>query len=126
MEEFESLLSSQESLVKQMAEVSLKSEEGSALLARRKSDFRGAEKKKEGAVTHSKNSIKCYRCGKIGHMRKTCRVKLKQTNVAEAEKSGAESKAVERGKQSEEDWTKCFMAKVGNVSALACINPKQD
>ena len=56
-------------------------EEGSALLVWRKFDFKEVKKKKEarekeGVVTHSKNPIKCYRCHKIRHMRKTCRLKL--------------------------------------------------
>lgn len=70
LEEFENLLSSQVSLGQQMAGVTVKDDEESALLARKKTNLKGNEKKKETAETSevtskiSKNhnqTFKCYR-----------------------------------------------------------------
>ncbi|KAF2290487.1 hypothetical protein GH714_014035 [Hevea brasiliensis] len=81
--EFESLLSFKESLAKQMARVSIKSKEGSAPLAKRKNFVKRSERRKDldknkGDVTSSKKSIKCYRYGEIGHIRKNCHFNLKE------------------------------------------------
>lgn len=68
MEELESLLSSQESLTKQMIEVSLKEFEGATLVTRKK-DYKGMENKKDlisnvekdySPNQSSRKSIKCY------------------------------------------------------------------
>jgi len=116
LEEFENLLSSQESLAKKMASVSMKEGEGSALMARKMS-FKSKENQdsltshphsqsnsgpngvsgESSNITFSKKSFKCYRCGKIGHIKRFCRAKLQESNVAD--------KIVE-----EEDWGKCFVA----------------
>ncbi|KAL4347792.1 hypothetical protein GQ457_17G001580 [Hibiscus cannabinus] len=91
VEELESLLSNQEALAKQMSK-SLDTE--SALYSKGKyhkkntSTWNKNNENRSGAVNTSndglqnKSSIKCYRCGKIGHIKRNCRVKLSKVNVA--------------------------------------------
>jgi hypothetical protein len=64
----------------------------------------------------NKKGVKCYRCGKLGHIKKDCRVKLKEGFVAKKE---GESKH-------EEEWGKCFMAGTTKVDALSSVNFKND
>ncbi|KAL4291090.1 hypothetical protein GQ457_14G002100 [Hibiscus cannabinus] len=91
VEELESLLSNQEALAKQMSK-SLDTEY--ALYSKGKyhkkntSTWNKNNENRYGAVNTSddglqnKSSIKCYRCGKIGHIKRNCRVKLSKANVA--------------------------------------------
>jgi len=110
-----------------MANVSIKEGEESALMARKKS-FKSKENQdsltsrshsqsnsspSEISGESSKKIFKCYRCGKIGHIKRFCRAKLQESNVAD--------KIVE-----EEDWGKCFMAETKYVDALASINFEND
>jgi len=80
-----------------MASVSIKEGEGSDLMARKKS-FKSKEN--QDSLTSrphsqsnsslsgingesSKKIFKCYRCGKIGHIKRFCRAKLQESNVAD-------------------------------------------
>ena len=132
LEDFENLLSSQESLAKQMANVSIKEGEGSALMARQKfvknkgnrnsstscpydqsnsspSGVHGESSK----TTSNKKIFKCYRCGKTRHINRFCQVKLRESNVADKI-------------EEEEDWGKCFVAETKFVDALASMNFEDD
>ncbi|XP_059306260.1 uncharacterized protein LOC132057657 [Lycium ferocissimum] len=107
LKEFENLLSSQELLAKQMAGVSIKKGEGNALAANRRnlkvrqeqsssremaySQFQkglSSPRQKEEFSNYGKKSIKCYRCGQIGHIKRYCRIK--ETNMAQVEKVAEE------------------------------------
>jgi len=102
LEEFENLLSSQESLAKQMASVSIKEGEGSALMVRQKfvknkgnrnsSTSRPYDQSNSSPsgvhgessnITSNKKIFKCYRCGKTAHIKRFYRVKLRESNVAD-------------------------------------------
>lgn len=70
VEELESLLSNQEALAKQMAK---NSDSEDVLFSKGKSD----------SIRYpNKSTIKCYRYGQIGHIKKNCRVKLSRANIA--------------------------------------------
>ncbi|KAG6470352.1 hypothetical protein ZIOFF_071420 [Zingiber officinale] len=108
-----------------MAEVFLKELEGAALVSRKK-DYRGGgvENNKDSNFDTEKyyslnqsgrKSIKCYRCGKIGHIKENCWVKLKEGNVAGTELI-----------EDEEDWGKCFMAENKTMDAMNSINFDKD
>ncbi|KAH0636993.1 hypothetical protein KY289_036908 [Solanum tuberosum] len=127
LEEFENLLSSQELLVKQMAGVSIKKGEENALVSN-KSKFKGKTVRdrphsrfqsgsiplgKEGESTNNYKTLKCYRCGKIKHIKIFYRTK--ESNMAQTEK------VVE-----EEDWGKCFVAETRAIDAMASINVERD
>jgi len=109
-----------------MASVSIKGE-GSALMARKKS-FKSKENQNSLASRphsqrnsspsrisgeSSKKIFKCHRCGKMGHVKRFCRAKLQESNVAD--------KIVE-----EEDSGKCFVTETKYVDALASINFEND
>lgn len=64
----------------------------------------------------NRKGVKCYRCGKLGHIRKNCHVKLKGENVAKKE---GEPKG-------DEEWRNCFMARATTVDALTLINFEND
>ncbi|KAF8376704.1 hypothetical protein HHK36_031621 [Tetracentron sinense] len=62
-----------------------------------------------------RKGVKYYRCGKLGHIKKNCRVNLKGENVAENEES-----------KGDEEWGKCFMVGTTSVDALNAINFEND
>ncbi|KAL4280021.1 hypothetical protein GQ457_03G014930 [Hibiscus cannabinus] len=105
VEELESLLSNQDTLAKQMSK-SFDTE--SALYSKGKyhkkntSAWNKNNENRSGAVNTSddglqnKSSIKCYRCGKIGHIKRNCRVKLSKANV------------VSDNERDQLKWEQCF------------------
>ncbi|KAF8405092.1 hypothetical protein HHK36_009990 [Tetracentron sinense] len=128
--ELENLLTSQESLARQMAECSLSNGDGDALFSSNKKSFdkekdkgRGfknpsskyGEEESSSTGDENRKGVKCYRCGKLRHIKKNCRVKLKCGNVAEKEES-----------KGDEEWGKCFMAGTTSVDALNAINFEND
>ncbi|XP_077217868.1 uncharacterized protein LOC143852370 [Tasmannia lanceolata] len=126
--EFENLLASQESLARQMTGCSISGSEEEALFSSNKKPSNKYKEKKnipskggdEGGSSvmsnENRKGIKCYRCGKLGHIQKNCRVKLKDGNVAENVDN----------RKNEEDWGRSFMAETTMVGALASINFEDD
>ncbi|XP_070025820.1 uncharacterized protein [Nicotiana sylvestris] len=99
-EEFENLLSSQELLTMQMAGVSIKEEEGNAIVTDKR-NFKGksrdsmhfqsssgssSPRKKEESSSSGKKLLKCYHCGKVGHIKRYYRAK--KSNMAQTKKTG--------------------------------------
>jgi len=64
-------------------------------------------------TTSNKKIFKCYRCDKTGHIKRFCRVKLRESNVADKI-------------EEEEDWGNCFVMETKSVDALASINFEDD
>ncbi|KAH7845483.1 hypothetical protein Vadar_002790 [Vaccinium darrowii] len=71
----------------------------------------GGNGKSNGKDAGNKN-FKCYRCGKTGHIKKNCRVKLKGGYVAKKDES--------------DEWDSCFLAGITSVDALSMINFDND
>ncbi|CAM8920044.1 unnamed protein product [Rhodiola kirilowii] len=131
LEEFENLLSSQESLARQMVGMSISSDSnnvGEALSTHRKKNFRFEKKfkkhddKPSESSSHYKKRFKCHRCRKLGHIKRFCTVKLNARNYAN--KNGGSH--VPSAGEDEENWGKCFMVESTTLDALTSINFKDD
>ncbi|KAL3522092.1 hypothetical protein ACH5RR_014926 [Cinchona calisaya] len=108
-----------ESLAKQMASIHISEGEGDALLVDGK-NFKRREWKfdqnRDVAGSSKKSGRKlttCHGYGKPGHIKKKCRVRIQETNVATTEEDDS---------QIDEDWGKCFVAEAKSIDALASIN----
>ncbi|XP_071704489.1 uncharacterized protein [Rutidosis leptorrhynchoides] len=100
VEELENLLSNQEALAKQMA----KGFENDAVLFSKGKNFKkgSSSKEKEEEQTSYKSNYEkkpptCYKCGKVGHIKKYCRSKVTKANVACSSNDDDEIK-----------WEQCF------------------
>lgn len=58
------------------------SERDDVLFSKEQFSVAGVNEKKDGNTPQGNKSFKCYRCGKPGHIKKYCRVKLSKANVA--------------------------------------------
>ncbi|KAK3039235.1 hypothetical protein RJ639_027939 [Escallonia herrerae] len=118
VEELENLFSNQEALAKQISRKSiseaddvlfskwkLKEKENSkAVVGGDKYSAKSSTSNADSSTTpQQKNSRKkCYRCGKIGHIKKYCRVKLVKANIA-----------CENDDNDKLKWEQCFSIKTG-------------
>ncbi|XP_071705149.1 uncharacterized protein [Rutidosis leptorrhynchoides] len=100
VEELENLLSNQEALAKQM----VKGFENDAVLFSKGKNFKkgSSSKEKEEEQTSYKSNYEkkpptCYKCGKVGHIKKYCRSKVTKANVACSSNDDDEVK-----------WEQCF------------------
>ncbi|KAK1371141.1 CCHC-type domain-containing protein [Heracleum sosnowskyi] len=118
VEELESLLSNQEALAKQMGR-SVETE--SALFTKGKyykkhgsfvNKGNPVSGKLSGDNSQNPNPIECYRCGKTGHIKKNCRVKLSKVNVANEKEKTEQSEPKEEIK-----WEQCFTVEVRDNKA---------
>nr|DAD19723.1 TPA_asm: hypothetical protein HUJ06_021186 [Nelumbo nucifera] len=101
VEELESLLSNQEALAKQMAKNS-NSERDDVLFSKAKfSEGITNEKKSNGNSPQGNKSFKCYRCRKLGHIKRNCPVKLSKANIA-----------CDEDEDDRLNWEQCFTTEV--------------
>ncbi|TXG66932.1 hypothetical protein EZV62_008207 [Acer yangbiense] len=90
--------------------------------AEKKKFFKGkqnddGDNQKEGSKSSSyKKRVKCYRCGKLGHIKMNCRVKLIEGTLAGKGEPSHDS----------EDWGNCFLVENTTVNAMAFINFEKD
>ncbi|KAK4426849.1 hypothetical protein Salat_1453700 [Sesamum alatum] len=110
VEELENMLSNQEALAKQTAR---SSEPNSVLLSKGKFNKKNTLTKNDnnengssaernvGGNSHNNNVVKCYRCGKPGHIKKNYRMKLSKANVACESEDNKQLK-----------WEQCFTIEV--------------
>ncbi|KAK4429257.1 hypothetical protein Salat_1226000 [Sesamum alatum] len=92
VEELESLLSNQEALAKQMAK-SFNFDQDAVLFSRGKLDDSDRDTDDKKVLNHNPQSnrfIKCYRCGKPGHIKRNYRTRLSRANVACEDNDGDE------------------------------------
>ncbi|KAH7864383.1 hypothetical protein Vadar_028987 [Vaccinium darrowii] len=111
---------------RQMAGCSMSGSDGEALFSNKRSHDKEKGGSSKGDDSSSKNggngksngkdagnkNFKCYRCGKTGHIKKNCRVKLKGGYVAKKDES--------------DEWDSCFLAGITSVDALSTINFDND
>lgn len=104
-----------------MTGYSISGSEGEALLSSNKKNHNKEKEKKKDTNNNGESStmddwnqkgVKCYRCRKIGHTKKTCYVRVKGAIL------------VEKYGNDEEDWGKFFVAETNIVGAMASINLK--
>ncbi|KAL0314881.1 UNVERIFIED_CONTAM: hypothetical protein Sangu_2332500 [Sesamum angustifolium] len=116
VEELESLLSNQEALAKQMAK-NFNFEQDAVLFSRGKlndSERDANEKKVINHYSQSNRFIRCYRCGKLGHIKRNSRTKLSRANVACEDNDGDNG-------SDQLNWEQCFTTEVVEESDSANI-----
>ncbi|KAL0340496.1 UNVERIFIED_CONTAM: hypothetical protein Sradi_4566400 [Sesamum radiatum] len=116
VEELENLLSNQEALAKQMAK-NFNFEQDAVLFSRGKlndSERDANEKKVINHYSQSNRFIRCYRCGKPGHIKRNCRTKLSRANVACEDNDGD-------NESDQLNWEQCFTTEVVEESDSANI-----
>lgn len=129
LEEFDNLLLSQELLAKQLASEFVKEREENALVAdkrnvrgktrdmphsRLSSGSSSPGKKEEFYDNYGKRPLRCYRCGKVGHIRRYFQATESNVDLMK--------KVVEE----EEGWERCLEAESRAINTVASINLERD